>query len=85
MNKMYKKLFNLSILKRIYLERLGEPLLYNLVSLWILFFGNIKKKTEALMTNKENLKIKNNKKSKHRYRNPVRTYAPRAQFIGFEN
>jgi hypothetical protein len=46
MNKMYKKLFNLRILKRIYLERLGEPLLYNLVSLWILFFGNIKKKIE---------------------------------------
>ena len=46
MNKMYKKLFSLRILKRIYLERLGEPLIYNLVSLWMFFFGNIKKKIE---------------------------------------
>ena len=43
---MYKKLFELRILKRIYRERLGEPFLYNLVSLWIFFFGNIKQKIE---------------------------------------
>jgi len=46
MNSMYKKLFELRILKRIYIERLGEPFLYNLVSLWIFFFGNIKQKIE---------------------------------------
>ena len=46
MNLMYKKLFELRILKRIYIERLGEPFLYNLVSLWVFFFGNIKQKIE---------------------------------------
>jgi len=37
---MLKKLLLLRIWKRIYLERLGEPLVYNLVSLFCLFFGN---------------------------------------------
>ena len=34
MNSLYKKLFSLRILSRIYRERLGEPLIYNIVSLW---------------------------------------------------
>lgn len=37
---MLKKLFLLRIWKRIYLERLGEPFIYNLVSLFYLLFGN---------------------------------------------
>ena len=37
---MWIKLLQLRILKRIYLERLGEPLIYNIVSIFILLFGN---------------------------------------------
>ena len=46
MNKLFKKLFSFRILKRIYLERLGEPLIYNLVSIFHLLFGSFPKKIE---------------------------------------
>ena len=38
---MFKKLFDARIWGRIYLERLGEPLLYNLISFFVFMFGNI--------------------------------------------
>ena len=41
---MWKKLFEKRIWNRIYTERLGEPIIYNLVSLFILLFGNIVQK-----------------------------------------
>jgi hypothetical protein len=43
-NKIFKKLFKPYILKRIYLERLGEPVIYNIISLFVLIFGNIRLK-----------------------------------------
>ena len=43
---MLKKLFLLRIWKRIYLERLGEPFIYNLISLFYFFFGNFEKKID---------------------------------------
>lgn len=43
-NKIFKKLFKIYILKRIYLERLGEPFIYNIISLFVLIFGNIRLK-----------------------------------------
>ena len=43
---MFKKLLSLRIIKRIYLERLGEPLIYNLISVYFFLFGNIVKKIE---------------------------------------
>jgi hypothetical protein len=43
---MYRKLFETRILKRIYLERLGEPLIYNLVSIYVSLFGTLTKKIE---------------------------------------
>ena len=46
MNMMYKKILQTRILKRIYLERLGEPFLYNIVSLFVFFFGGMIKKIE---------------------------------------
>ena len=41
---MLKKFLSLRIWNRIYLERLGEPFIYNIVSLFYLFFGNFIKK-----------------------------------------
>jgi len=41
---MWKKLFESRIWNKIYIERLGEPIIYNLVSLFVLLFGNIVKK-----------------------------------------
>ncbi|MFC2117178.1 hypothetical protein ACFLSY_00870 [Bacteroidota bacterium] len=41
---MFKKIFEKRIWKRLYTERLGEPILYNLISIFILLFGNIVKK-----------------------------------------
>jgi hypothetical protein len=38
---MFRKLFQLRILGRIYTELLGEPLLYNLVSFFVFLFGDI--------------------------------------------
>ena len=43
-NSIFKKIFRLHILKRIYKERLGEPLIYNLVSFFIFLFGNFRSK-----------------------------------------
>jgi hypothetical protein len=43
-NKIFKKLFRLYILKRIYKERLGEPIIYNLVSVFVFLFGNFRSK-----------------------------------------
>ena len=40
-SNMIKKVFEKRIWYRIYKERLGEPLIYNLVSLIVLLFGNI--------------------------------------------
>lgn len=45
-NKLFRKLFNRIILKRIYVERAGEPLIYNLVSLYYFIFGSFVKKIE---------------------------------------
>ncbi|SVC67731.1 uncharacterized protein METZ01_LOCUS320585, partial [marine metagenome] len=39
--EMWIKLFEKRIWYRIYLERLGEPMIHNLVALFILLFGNI--------------------------------------------
>ena len=38
---MWKKLFEARVWRRIYLERLGEPLLYNIAAMFVLVFGNI--------------------------------------------
>ncbi len=46
MNLMYKKLFSFRILKRIYLERLGEPIIYNIFSVYVFLFGDFLKKIE---------------------------------------
>jgi len=43
---MWKKLLQPRIWRRIYLERLGEPLFYNLVSLVVLIFGRFSKKID---------------------------------------
>ena len=41
---MWKKLLSIRVWKRIYQERLGEPILYNIVSIFVLIFGNFVKK-----------------------------------------
>ena len=41
---MWKKIFLTRIWKRIYIERLGEPIIYNIVSLFYLLFGSFVKK-----------------------------------------
>ncbi len=46
MNKIWTKILSARILKRFYLERMGEPIIYNIVSIFILFFGNFIKKIE---------------------------------------
>lgn len=46
MNKIWRKLFLPRIWKRIYVERLGEPILYNIASLFILMFGSVRRKIE---------------------------------------
>lgn len=43
-NKLYKKFFSIRILKRFYIERLGEPVFYNIVSFFVLIFGSISSK-----------------------------------------
>jgi hypothetical protein len=43
---MWKKILLARIWKRIYIERLCETILYNLVSLFIFIFGNLVKKIE---------------------------------------
>jgi hypothetical protein len=46
MNALYKKLLSVRTLKRIYFERLSEPIIYNLVSIFYFFFGSYRKKIE---------------------------------------
>jgi hypothetical protein len=43
-NKMWKKLYEPRIWRRIYLERMGEPLIYNVASVFALLFGSFKQK-----------------------------------------
>ena len=43
---MWKKIFQVRIWKRIYLERLCEPLLYNIVSILVFIFGSFSKKID---------------------------------------
>ena len=45
-NKIFKKLFRFYILKRIYQERLGEPIIYNLVSVFVFLFGSFRSKVK---------------------------------------
>ncbi len=45
-NRMWRKLSEARIWRRIYLERLGEPLLYNVISLFHLLLGSTRKKIE---------------------------------------
>ena len=41
---MFTKLLQPRIWKRLYIERLGEPLIYNLVSIFVLLFGSFRQK-----------------------------------------
>jgi hypothetical protein len=43
-NKLWTKLREPRIWRRIYIERLGEPLLYNLASLFVWLFGSVRQK-----------------------------------------
>ena len=43
---MWKKLLQPRIWRRIYLERLGEPFLYNITSILVLIFGSFIKKID---------------------------------------
>ena len=45
-NKLWKKLSEPRIWRRIYVERLGEPLIYNIASLFVALFGSVKHKIE---------------------------------------
>ena len=45
-NKLWKKLSEPRIWRRIYVERLGEPLIYNLASLFVALFGSVARKIE---------------------------------------
>lgn len=46
LNTLWRKLSEPRIWRRIYVERLGEPLLYNIVSVFVSLFGSIKSKIE---------------------------------------
>jgi hypothetical protein len=43
-NKIWRKLFESRIWNRIYVERLGEPLIYNLASVFVMMFGSVRQK-----------------------------------------
>ena len=43
---MWKKLFLARIWKRIYKERLGEPIIFNFVSIFVFLFGSFTKKID---------------------------------------
>src|SRR5450631_152116 len=45
-NRIWRKLAEPRIWKRIYTERLGEPLIYNLVSIFVMAFGSTRLKIE---------------------------------------
>jgi hypothetical protein len=44
LNKLWKKLLEPRIWRRIYIERLGEPLIYNIASLFVWLFGSVRQK-----------------------------------------
>lgn len=44
MNKLWKKLLEPRIWRRIYIERLGEPLIYNIAALFVALFGTVRQK-----------------------------------------
>lgn len=44
MNKMWKKLLEPRIWRRIYIERLGEPLVYNVAAVFVALFGSVRQK-----------------------------------------
>jgi hypothetical protein len=44
MNGLWKKLAQRRIWRRIYLERLGEPLIYNIAALFVAVFGSVRTK-----------------------------------------
>ena len=43
---MIKKLLQPRIWRRIYLERLGEPIIYNIISIFVFIFGSFTKKID---------------------------------------
>ena len=43
-NKLWKKLLEPRIWRRIYIERLGEPLIYNLASIFVALIGSVRQK-----------------------------------------
>ena len=45
-NSLWKKLGERRIWRRIYIERLGEPIVYNLVSIFVSLFGSVKQKID---------------------------------------
>jgi hypothetical protein len=45
-NRIWRKLAEPRIWKRIYIERLGEPLIYNLASIFVMAFGSTRQKIE---------------------------------------
>lgn len=45
-NRLWKKLREPRIWRRVYVERLGEPLIYNVASLFVALFGSVKRKIE---------------------------------------
>jgi hypothetical protein len=45
-NKIWRKLLEPRIWKRIYIERLGEPLIYNIASIFVMMFGSVRQKIE---------------------------------------
>jgi hypothetical protein len=45
-NKIWKKLAEPRIWRRIYIERLGEPIVYNFAALFVALFGSVRRKIE---------------------------------------
>lgn len=43
-NNLFNKLYKPYILRRIYIERLGEPFIYNFISIFVFFFGDLRAK-----------------------------------------
>jgi hypothetical protein len=44
MNRIWRKLLLPRVWRRIYIERLGEPIIYNFASLFVLLFGSVRQK-----------------------------------------
>ena len=55
---MLRKLLDPWIWKRIYFELLGEPLIINIVSIWVFFFGSIFIKNPNLIKEIVHLRLK---------------------------